>query len=159
MHRSTGPRPDLAVLGKRALAASIQKSPNKLTIHSRIVMVRGMAKTFFNLPGFYEGIRARRIRQSGRLWLVKVISDEDKERGDSWKPYWFVFIRNFDLKKDGACGAKTIGSWRFRREEDAQAKFLELNPFYPPYTPKPPTEAQRAARAAFAQRQKSSKEF
>ena len=47
-----------------------------------------MAKQYFKLTGDYEGLIARRIAQSGRLWLVRVINDG--------RPYYFVFIRGFD---------------------------------------------------------------
>jgi hypothetical protein len=43
-----------------------------------------MAETFFKVPGYYEGIRARRIKQSGRLWLVRVVNDPDKREGGTW---------------------------------------------------------------------------
>ena len=114
-----------------------------------------MAKTFFNLPGYYEGLRARRVKHSGRLWFVKVISDPDKEQGLAWKPYWFVLIRNFDLRKDRASGAKSIGVWRFQREEDAAAKYSALLPLYPAPAPKPLSQAQANSRALFIARQKS----
>ena len=56
-----------------------------------------MAKTFFQPPSYYEGLKARRIKQSGRLWLVRVISEEERP---VQYPYWFVIIRNFNLEKD-----------------------------------------------------------
>jgi hypothetical protein len=55
--------------------------------------------------------------------MYKVINDPP--------PYWFVIIKNFDLEKDKASGAKSIGSWRFQDEADALAKFEELLPLYP----------------------------
>ena len=102
-------------------------------------------KTFFQLPGYYEGIKARRIKQSGRLWLVRVVSDPDKE-SSAFKPYWFVVIKNFDLEKDKASGATSIGVWRFGYEDQAEAKFAELEPLYPPYVRREPTPAQLAVR-------------
>ena len=64
-----------------------------------------MPKTFFQLPSYYEGLKARRIKQSGRLWLVRVVSEE--RRPVQW-PYWFVIIRNFNLEKDKVSGATSI---------------------------------------------------
>ena len=101
-----------------------------------------MPKTFFNLPHYYEGLKARRIKQSGRLWLVKVINDPP--------PYWFVFIRSFNLVQDKKSGAKSIGVWRFQHEEEAHAKFEQLKPLFPAYQKRPPTDKQLAVRAAFA---------
>ncbi|MGC2577543.1 MAG: hypothetical protein WA376_08190, partial [Terrimicrobiaceae bacterium] len=100
-------------------------------------------KTIFKLPSYYEGLRARRIKQSGRLWLVRVVSEEGVPV--QW-PYWFVMIRNFNLEKDRASGATSIGVWRFGHEDQAFAKFAELEPLYPPYIRREPTPAQLAVR-------------
>ena len=107
-----------------------------------------MAKLFFSLPNYYEGLRARRVQQSGRLWLVKIINDPPA--------YWLVFIRNFNLEQDKASGAKSIGSWRFTLEADALAKFAALKSLYPPYPKREPTGKQIAARARFAQKHRKS---
>jgi hypothetical protein len=100
-------------------------------------------KTFFKLPSYYEGLTARRIAQSGRLWLVRVVSEE---RIPVQYPYWFVIIRNFNLKRDYVCGAKSIGVWRFGHKEQAFAKFEELRAFFPPFVKREPTAAQIAVR-------------
>jgi hypothetical protein len=105
-----------------------------------------MAKVLFKLPGHYEGIRARRIKQSGRLWLVRVVSDPDKREGGTFKPYWFVLIKGFDPLRDKASGATSIGVWRFGYEDEACAKYAELEPLYPPYPVRAPTPAQLAVR-------------
>jgi hypothetical protein len=105
-----------------------------------------MAKVFFRLPGYYEGIRARRIKQSGRLWLVRVVSDPDKREGGTFKPYWFVAIKSFNPAKDKASGATSIGVWRFGYEDEAFAKFAELEPLYPPFPTRLPSPAQIAHR-------------
>jgi hypothetical protein len=55
-------------------------------------------------------------------------------------------IRNFDLEKDKASGATSIGVWRFGHEDEGFAKFDELEPLYPPYVKRPPTPAQIAVR-------------
>ena len=102
-----------------------------------------MPKTFFKLPSYYEGLKARRIKQSGRLSLVRVVSEEG--RPVQW-PYWFVIIRNFNLEKDKVSGATSIGVWRFGHEDQAYAKFAELEPMYPPYAVREPTPAQLAVR-------------
>ena len=107
-----------------------------------------MAKTFFNLPGYYEGLKARRLAQSGRLWLVKIINDPP--------PYWLVWIRGFDQQKDKKSGGTSIGVWRFQREEEAQEKFKELLPVYPAPAPRIPSEKQLEAQRAFTERRKSS---
>ena len=98
-----------------------------------------MPKQYFNLTGYYQGLTVKRIAQSGRLWLVRVINDPP--------PYWFVMIRNFDPTRDKASGAKSMGVWRFVDESDAIAKFNKLRTLYPPQVVKPPTEKQPAARA------------
>lgn len=98
-------------------------------------------KQYFKLPGYYEGLTARRLKQSGRLWLVCIVNDTP--------PYWFAIIRNFDLKRDRASGAKSIGVWRFIDEGDAEAKFEELRPLYPPHVNREPSAKQIAAREAF----------
>ncbi len=110
-------------------------------------------KTFFELPSYYQGIKARRIKQSGRLWLLRVVSDPDKA-SVTFKPYWFVMIRNFNLEKDRASEASSIGVWRFGYEDQAYAKFAELEPLYPPFVPKPPSAAQLASRDRFAKKQR-----
>jgi hypothetical protein len=97
-----------------------------------------MAKQYFKLTGYYEGLTAKRVAQSGRLWLVRIVNDPP--------PYWFVMIKNFDLTRDKASGAKSMGVWRFTGEADALAKFNELRPLYPSYVP---SEKQLAARARF----------
>lgn len=94
-------------------------------------------KQYFKLSGYYEGLTAKRIKQSGRLWLVRVVNDPP--------PYYFVIIRNFDMHRDKASGAKSIGVWRFIDPQDADAKFEELRPLYPPYVP---SAKQIAAREA-----------
>jgi hypothetical protein len=105
-----------------------------------------MPKTFFYLPHYYEGLKARRIRQSGRLWLVKVINDPPQ--------YLLAFIREFDLFTDGRkASAKSIGAWRFLHEDDAVRKFDEIVVHFPPYKV---SEKQLAARAAFAKYAKKS---
>jgi hypothetical protein len=105
-----------------------------------------MAKVLFKLPGYYEGIRARRIKHSGRLWWVRVVSDPDKREGGTFKPYWFVLIKGFDLIRDKASGGTSIGVWRFGYEDQASSKFAELEPLYPPSPVRPPTPAQLAVR-------------
>jgi hypothetical protein len=107
-----------------------------------------MSKTFFKLPSYYEGLTARRIRQSGRLWLVRVVSEEgpNGERIPVRWPYWFVIIKGFDPERDEASGAKSIGVWRFGYEDQAITKFEELRPLYPPHPTRPPTPAQIAVR-------------
>jgi hypothetical protein len=104
-----------------------------------------MAKVLFKLSGYYEGIRARRIKHTGRLWLVRVVSDPDKREGGPFKPYWFVLVKGFDPVKDKASGGTSIGVWRFGYEDEALAKFEELAPLYPE---KPLTPKQIAARLA-----------
>lgn len=98
-------------------------------------------KQYFKLSGDYEGLKVRRLRQSGRLWLVRVINDG--------APYWFVMIRNFQLERDRMSGARTMGVWRFVKEEDAEAKYGELVKFYPPHVV---SEKQKAAREAIRAR-------
>jgi hypothetical protein len=55
-----------------------------------------MAKQYFKLTGYYEGLTAKRINQSGRLWLLRVVNDGP--------PYWLVMIRGFDPDTDRASG-------------------------------------------------------
>jgi hypothetical protein len=105
-----------------------------------------MAKVLFKLPGYYEGIRARRIKQSGRLWLVRVVNDFDKKEGGTFKPYWFVLIKGFDPIRDKASGGTSIGVWGFGYEDQASSKFAELEPLYHPFPVRPPTPAQLAVR-------------
>ena len=102
-----------------------------------------MAKQYFKLPGYYEGLTAKRIAQSGRLWCLRVCNDPP--------PYFLVIIRGFNRDRDKASGAKSIGVWRFIDEADAKAKFEELRPLYPPYAIREPTERQLAARRRFAE--------
>ncbi len=105
-------------------------------------------KTFFDLPSYYEGLKARRMAQSGRLWLCKVINDPP--------PYFLVMIRGFDREKDAQTGARSIGSWRFQGEVEARAKFDELTRFFPNKI-KEPSLKQLAARKAFAERMATGK--
>jgi hypothetical protein len=100
-----------------------------------------MPKQFFKLTGYYDGLTVKRIAQSGRLWLVRVVNDPP--------PYWFVMIKGFDPTRDRASGTKSMGVWRFVDESDALAKFNKLRPLYPPQVVKPPTDKQLAARARF----------
>ena len=97
-----------------------------------------MAKQYFKLPGYYEGLTAKRIEQSGRLWFVRVCNDPP--------PYWLVIIRGFNRERDKASGATSIGVWRFIDKAAAKAKFDELRQHYPPYTVRAPTERQLQAR-------------
>lgn len=92
-------------------------------------------KTFFKLPSYYEGLTARRIKQSGRLWLVRVVSEEGRP---VQYPYWFVMIRNFDLEKDKPRGATSIGVCLFGHKDQAYAKFEHLLPLFPLYFVTPP---------------------
>ena len=113
-------------------------------------------KTFFELPSYYEGIKVRRIAHSGRLWLVSVIS-ETNLKGEIVPPpfpYWFILIKNFNLKRDYICGAESIGVWRFAHKSEAFAKFNELKEFFPPPVPRPPSPAQLASRERFAKKQR-----
>ena len=105
-----------------------------------------MAKQLFKLPGYYKGLIGRRLRQSGRLWLVRVANNPP--------PYWLVMIRSFHIERDRASGAKSIGVWRFVKEQPAIAKFEELRPLYPPYPIRLPTPAQLAHRAKFAEQKR-----
>ena len=74
---------------------------------------------------------------------MRVVSEEGRP---VQYPYWFVIIRNFNLEKDKASGATSIGVWRFGHEDEAFDKFNELEPLYPSYVVKPPTAAQIAVR-------------
>jgi len=105
-----------------------------------------MAKKYFNLPGYYEGLTAKRIEQSGRLWLVRVCNDPP--------PYWLVMIRGFNRKREKASGATSIGVWRFTDKVAAKAKFDELRQHYPPYSVRAPTKRQLQARRRFAEKAK-----
>jgi hypothetical protein len=105
-----------------------------------------MAKKYFKLPGYYEGLTAKRIEQSGRLWFVRVCNDPP--------PYWLVIIRGFKRERDKASGATSIGVWRFTDEAAAKAKFDELRQHYPPYSVRVPTERQLRARRRFAEKAK-----
>ena len=58
-----------------------------------------------------------------------------KRREGTFKPYWFVVIKHFDLAKDKVSGATSTGVWRFGHEDEAFAKFAELEPLYPPFPP------------------------
>ena len=59
------------------------------------------------------------------LWLVRVVSEEGRP---FQYPYWFVIIRNFNLEKDKASGATSIGVWRFGHEDRLLPSSKNWNP-------------------------------
>jgi hypothetical protein len=79
-------------------------------------------KAFFNLTGAYEGLRARRLAQCGRVVLYKVINDPPD--------YWLVSIRTFDEDIDRPLIRHLSefgnGVWRFLSLSAAQARFASL---------------------------------
>src|SRR5882724_4428250 len=83
-----------------------------------------MAKKLFDLRGQYEGLRARRLSQCGRVVFHRIINDPP--------PYWLVQIKSFDEELDRPLIAKVTGSkwgngtWRFVSEGNAQATFDAL---------------------------------
>jgi hypothetical protein len=81
-------------------------------------------KKRIRLPEWYgEDLDLRLVNRSGRLILAKVVNDPPR--------YWFVWIHNFNLRRDKASGAKTIGVWRFTEKDVARIKFEQLLPLYP----------------------------
>ena len=79
-------------------------------------------KVFFDLQGPYEGLRARRLAQMGRLVLYQVFNDPP-----AW---WIVVIKNFspDLLDvaEGLIDPNGNGTWRFVDLTMAEKKFGEL---------------------------------
>ena len=78
-------------------------------------------KVFFDLPEMYDGLRARRLSQVGRLVLYQIINDG--------APYWLVIIRNFDPGVDvaeGLINPDRVGTWRFVDLKGAETKFGAL---------------------------------
>jgi hypothetical protein len=83
-------------------------------------------KTFFRLPekafgGAYAGLKARRLKQVGRLVLYQIVDDPPA--------YWMIWIKGFNPKKDIAPGLihpDKIPVWRFTDIDSAKAKFADL---------------------------------
>ena len=97
------------------------------------------------LTGILKGFTAKRIAQSGRLWLVRVIDNP---------PSWVVLIRGFDPIRDRASRAKSVGAWRFVNELGAIAKFNELRTLYPPNVTEPLSDILRYRRTRIAKRKR-----
>ena len=86
-------------------------------------------KTFFELKAPYEGLRVRRLKVSGRIWLVQVFNDPP--------PYWFVMIKGFEVRPKGRDHLLVelglvhpdtqVGNWRFTSRSAAKAKFEQLS--------------------------------
>jgi hypothetical protein len=105
-----------------------------------------MPKQFFTLTGDYSGIKARRIRQAGRVVLYKMF-------GEIF-PYWLVQMKNFSEHFDrprlfGITGSKFgNGSARFLRLKQAKERFEKLIA-HPEYA----AEAQKAEISAMKKRE------
>jgi hypothetical protein len=91
-----------------------------------------MAKTFFNLSGDYDGLKVRRLDQSGRLVLYRVLNDGP--------PYWLVRIQNFDERTDRPRirHESKFGNGTFRcvSLEQAERLYRSLLPNYPENRPR-----------------------
>lgn len=102
-------------------------------------------KVFFALQGPYEGLRARRLKQVGRLVFFQVFNDGPT--------YWFVVIKNFspdllDVAK-GLIDPNGNGTWRFVDLKRAETKFGELAKL-----PRYVAEEARAVKSREASRQR-----
>jgi hypothetical protein len=84
-------------------------------------------KTFFWLTGAYEGLRVRRLAQSGRLVLYRVLNDGP--------PYWLIQVKNFQEEVDRPkLGHESIfgnGTFRLVALESAERLYRSLLPNYP----------------------------
>jgi hypothetical protein len=84
-------------------------------------------KTFFWLTGAYEGLRVRRLAQSGRLVLYRVLNDGP--------PYWLIQVKNFQEEVDRPkLGHESIfgnGTFRVVALESAERLYRSLLPNYP----------------------------
>jgi hypothetical protein len=84
-------------------------------------------KTFFWLMGAYEGLKVRRLAQSGRLVLYRVLNDGP--------PYWLIQVKNFQeeidrpkLQHESKFGN---GTFRCTTLESAERLYRSLLPNYP----------------------------
>jgi hypothetical protein len=92
-------------------------------------------KTFYNLWGNYEGLRARRIARKGRLFLFKIFQEDNLPCAF----FWLIYIADFDPKIAGracqwfirgtsivsnACGKHHLS------EQAARAHFEQLAPHF-----------------------------
>jgi hypothetical protein len=79
-------------------------------------------KAFFKLRGAYQGLRARRLAQCGRVVLYKIVNDPPD--------YWLVVIRAFSEESDRPLiwhlSRFGNGVWRFGSLSAAQAHFARL---------------------------------
>jgi len=71
-------------------------------------------KTFFDLKAAYQGLRARRLAQCGRVVLYKIVNDPPD--------YWLVVIRAFSEESDrpliGHLSRFGNGVWRLAQPRD-----------------------------------------
>ena len=107
-----------------------------------------MAKVFFRLPGYSEGIRARRIKQSGRLWLVPVVNDPDKREGGTFRPIGSLPSRD-------SIRQKTKPAAQPRLESGASVMKMRLSPSLPSWSRSiPPSPTRLPSPAQIAHRNK-----
>src|ERR1700730_6209683 len=82
-------------------------------------------KTFFDLKGAYQGLRARRLSQCGRVVFYKIVNDPPD--------YWLVVIRAFNEERDRPLIRHLSrfgnGVWRFGSLHADQQNFTRLATF------------------------------
>jgi hypothetical protein len=84
-------------------------------------------KTFFTLTGAYEGLKVRRLAQSGRLVLYRVLNDGSL--------YWLVQVKNFqeEIDRPKLEHESRFGNGTFHcvTLESAERLYRSLLPNYP----------------------------
>jgi hypothetical protein len=84
-------------------------------------------KTFFWLTGAYEGLKVRRLAQSGQLVLYRVLNDGP--------PYWLIQVKNFqeEVDRPKLQHESRFGNGTFRcvTLESAERLYRSLLPNYP----------------------------